>query len=203
MDYHFKNIQLIAAVSQNNAIGKNGRLPWLLPHDMAFFKHMTSHGVIIMGRKTFESIGKRTLPFRHTVVVSSSSFEEQAYLSHAYSLEHALEDFRYFGKVFVVGGQALYSEALALASTVWITRVPLEIEDATAFFPQLPAEFECEERFTLKSDGAKGYVLGPVEDTAIVRDSALPLAPTQPLLLEKFVVPSRLTHNLKTPVWEE
>lgn len=201
MDYIFKNIQLIAAVSQNNAIGKNGRLPWLLPHDMAFFKHMTSHGVIIMGRKTFESIGRRTLPNRHTVVVSSSSFEERANLSHAYSLEQALEDCRHIEKIFVVGGQALYTEALALASTVWLTRVPVQVEEATAFFPALPGEFVCDSRFLLSAKGEKDFSLQPFESLPEV--PAGPLRKDQSVLLEKFVVPSRTVINTKAPFWEE
>lgn len=131
-------IAIIAAVSENNVIGKDSKLPWRLPADMKYFKTMTRGNVVVMGRKTFQSLGK-PLPDRVNIVITrQKSFKEQGVLT-ASSLQQALNTARQFeGKdIFIIGGGEIYRQSLDICDRIYLTRIH-EHFNGDAFFPELP-----------------------------------------------------------------
>ena len=129
----------IAAVARNRGIGLANKLPWRLPEDFAFFKATTMGQILLMGRKTYESIG-RPLPGRTTVVLSRSGFSAPGVIT-AGSWEEAAQVEP--GKtLFLAGGAALYAEALPWCSELILTHVPLE-PAADAFFPDWSGLFDA------------------------------------------------------------
>jgi len=138
-------LSLIAATANNNAIGRNNELPWHLPQDLKYFKSATLGKPVIMGRKTFESIGK-PLPGRTNIVVTRQKDWKFSGVLVAQSLDEALaiaEQFRneqnsLAEEVMVIGGAEIYRHALALADRVYLTRIAADVEGADAYFPQLP-----------------------------------------------------------------
>ena len=128
---------IIVALDKNNAIGAGGSLPWGhdLPADLAYFKKMTKGTSVIMGRKTFESIGK-PLPDRENIIVTSSPTGMSGALS-AISLESAYELARY--PIFVIGGGQLYSAAINDMDTLYVTEVDATFDGADAYFPDIDA----------------------------------------------------------------
>lgn len=132
------NYSMIAAVSTNNVIGKNGQLPWHLKTDLQRFKKLTENHVIIMGRKCFESIGK-PLPNRTNVVVSSNTDLEIPGCIVKPSLQYAADyaNSRYDSTPFIIGGGTLYRQAINLVNVLYLTRVHTIIEDGDVFFPEL------------------------------------------------------------------
>lgn len=132
-------ISIIAAVASNYAIGKNNDLLWSLPADLAHFKKHTTGCPIIMGRKTFESIG-RPLPNRRNIIVSRQEDYQVAGCEVYPSLEEALRvaslDLTTHDELFIIGGGQLYREAMPLAQMLYITWVHTE-PDADTFFPEI------------------------------------------------------------------
>lgn len=130
----------IAAVAQNQGIGLNGAIPWHIPGDLASFKRKTTSHAIIMGRKTWESIGRRRLPLRTNIVVSSSPDlrEQGAFDLQVASLGDAIAAAGAAGhaEAWVIGGARLYEEAIPLLDGMFITSVDLAPE-CDAFFPAL------------------------------------------------------------------
>lgn len=140
-------ISMIAAVAENGVIGAGNALPWRLPSDFAFFKQTTMGKPVIMGRKTFESIGK-ALPGRVNIVVSRQPGYQPEGVLVIDSLDAALEHGRAIAaadgadEVMVVGGAAIYKAAMPQAQRLYITHVALDIE-GDAHFPKIdPAEWE-------------------------------------------------------------
>ena len=135
-------ISLIAAMSENRVIGRDNKLPWHLPEDLQHFKGLTLGHPIVMGRKTFESIG-RVLPGRTNVILSRSPGVSVAGARVYRSLDDALDALkRELGakaEIFVVGGAEVYRQALPLADRVYLTVVRGEI-GGDAFFPELSAK---------------------------------------------------------------
>jgi len=133
-----KPFKAIAAMSLNRVIGAGNKIPWHLPEDFQWFKKMTTGHVIVMGRKTFESIGK-PLPNRDTVVLSRSDFQHPG-VKTARSLEElpALAAER---EVFICGGAEVYAQALPLCSDLYLTLVKRHVEGDT-FFPPFEDRFE-------------------------------------------------------------
>lgn len=136
------DIQLVAAVDQKGALGKNGTMAWYVPQELRHFKALTMGGVIIMGRVTFESIG-RPLPGRISIVVSSKSSLAPATHIDTYwveSIEAALalaqRDWPE-RKVWIGGGASVYEQMLEKASAVHLSFMPFAIEGADVFFPPL------------------------------------------------------------------
>lgn len=129
-------ISLIAALSENRVIGKDNKLPWHLPEDLRHFKEVTSGHPVIMGRKTFESIG-RLLPKRHNIVVSRDSSYVVEGATMAHSLEQALEIAKNYdqNEIFIIGGGQIFKQSLPLADRLYLTIVHTEIE-GDAFFPE-------------------------------------------------------------------
>ena len=128
----------IAAMAENRAIGRQNQIPWRSSEDFKWFKATTTGHVLIMGRKTFESIG-RPLPNRTTIVVSRSPFQKEGVL-WADSIEQALS-LAGEQKVFICGGAQIYQEMLPLCSDIYLTVMKLKVEDADAFFPAFEDSF--------------------------------------------------------------
>ncbi len=130
-------ISLVVAVSENGVIGKCGGIPWHLPDDQAFFKRLTSGHCVLMGRGTFESIG-RPLPRRSNIVISRNPEYERADAIVVRDLDAALASARSQGEeeAFVVGGAVIYELALPRADRLYLTRVHADVP-GDVFFPDI------------------------------------------------------------------
>ncbi len=131
-------IALIAAISENNCIGKSGTLPWYIPEDLKRFKEITTGHTVLMGRKTWESIPEkfRPLPNRKNIVITRNTaypVPEGVVLHH--SVEEALKHEQ--GDIMVIGGAEIYAQSIDRADTLYITHIRTFIEDGTAFFPTI------------------------------------------------------------------
>lgn len=133
-------IILIAAMAQNRVIGKDGDMPWHLPPDLKRFKTVTSGNTVIMGRKTFEAVG-RPLPNRRNIVISRASGQSAA-VEWAHSLDDALSMAAAEDQVFVIGGGQIYAAALPQADALDLCEIDLSVE-GDAHFPAFSIdEFE-------------------------------------------------------------
>ncbi len=148
-------IALIVAIADNvvegrgHPIGYQGTIPWCIPEDMKRFKALTTGHPIIMGRKTYDSIDRRTLPKRVSIILSKTETFNGPYLKTARSLDEALDiaatpSFAILGidpeAIYITGGEQIYREALPLAHRLDITHVHKRIEIADTYFPQLNNE---------------------------------------------------------------
>jgi dihydrofolate reductase len=137
-------LSLIVATANNNVIGRNNELPWHLPQDLKYFKSVTLGKPIIMGRKTFESIGK-PLPGRTNIVVTRQKNWNFAGVLVAKSIEEALEIGQQFrteqngltDEIMVIGGAEIYRHALVLADRVYLTKIDAKVDGGDAHFPEL------------------------------------------------------------------
>lgn len=152
-------INIIVARSRNGVIGKDGKLPWYLPEDLKFFKEKTISFPVIMGRKTWESIGKPLKGRQNVVLTRNPSYQVNNAIKVS-SLEEALTLFT--GDIFIIGGATLYKQALPLANKVWITEIDKDFEGNAVFDKldekewkliweekhqsSLPFKFQCFER---------------------------------------------------------
>ena len=133
----------IAAMSLNRVIGNGNKIPWHLPEDFKWFKHVTMGHVLVMGRKTFESIGK-PLPGRETIVLTRGAWSHPG-VKTAAGLEQlplTNDDRRV---VFIAGGAEIYRQALPLCDELLMTLVKREVE-GDAFFPPFEDQFELVEK---------------------------------------------------------
>jgi len=149
---------LIVAMDEKGGIGKAGKLPWHLSADLKRFRELTMGHHIIVGRKTFESIGK-PLPGRQTIIVThNSSYKpEDCLVAGSVQAAIALARERGEGEVFVIGGAEVYAQALAAADRVYLTQVHAEV-DADTFFPALlHDEWVEKERFDHPADDRNQY----------------------------------------------
>lgn len=130
-------IALIAAQAENRVIGLDNKMPWHLPEDLQYFKKITLGKPVIMGRKTFESIG-RPLPGRTNIVVTRQSDWRAEGVVTAPSLEQALSlaEQESPDELMVIGGAQIYAEALPLAQRIYLTQIHKEVE-GDAWFPAL------------------------------------------------------------------
>ena len=165
MSYAHTEVAQIAAISSNRCIGKDNALPWHISADLQHFKKMTTkqndgaiQGIVIMGRKTFESMGSKPLPKRVSFIISTQlDYAEQkglvgknnAYVVHnlddaltqAASLAHGA----HLDTIWVIGGERVFKEAMMYTDRIELTHVHTEIADGEAFYPELPSEFEVAE----------------------------------------------------------
>ena len=134
-----KPFKAIAAMSLNRVIGAGNQIPWHLPDDFKWFKAMTTGQIIVMGRKTFESIGQ-PLPNRETVVLSRSQFQFPGVrtISDLSQLDLAKEP----RQVFICGGAQIYEQALPLCAELYLTLVKREITGGDTFFPPFEDRFK-------------------------------------------------------------
>ncbi len=133
-------VSLIAALAENRVVGRNNQLPWHLPEDLKYFKRMTSGKAIIMGRKTYESIGK-PLPNRTNIVISRNPDFTAEGIKVVSNLKEAIafaEDVNFVNamdEVMIIGGAMIYEAALPLADRLYLTHVHANVE-GDAYFPE-------------------------------------------------------------------
>ncbi|QQS32067.1 MAG: dihydrofolate reductase [Acidobacteriota bacterium] len=127
----------IVAISKNFAIGRGGKLPWHYSADLKFFKETTMGGAVVMGSRTWESIG-RPLPGRFNVVLSRSGrVETPPQVMRLRSIEEVIELAKYLNRdVFIIGGAATYAEFADVIDRWIVTEIPETIEDADTFMPR-------------------------------------------------------------------
>jgi dihydrofolate reductase len=128
-------ISVIAAVSENGVIGREGKLPWYIPEDLKHFKKLTSGNVVIMGRKTYESIGK-PLPNRINIVITRDKNKIIDGCITVNSIEEAIKKAGNDKQIFIIGGGEIYKKSLNFANKVYLTKVHQVIEGDT-YFPTL------------------------------------------------------------------
>lgn len=151
------SVSLIVAASENDVIGRDGDMPWRLSADLVRFKRLTMGNTIVMGRKTYESIG-RLLPGRQTVIVTRQADYAVEGAIVVADIADAIKTPSAGGELFVVGGGEIYAQALDLAERIYFTRVHAVIEDGDAFFPQLdPLQWERTEATEVPADEKNDY----------------------------------------------
>lgn len=129
------NISIIVAVSKNNAIGKNNQLLWHLPNDMKFFKQTTWAMPVVMGRKTFESIGNKALNGRLNIVITKQKGLEVDGIVVVNSIDDAIfvAQQHNYKELFIIGGGEIYKQAIAIANKIYLTNVDTIIDGDTFF----------------------------------------------------------------------
>lgn len=155
-------LSLIVAMAENHVIGRNNQLPWYLPQDLKYFKAVTMGKPIIMGRKTYESIGK-PLPGRPNIVVSRNADWQAEGISVKHSLEQALAygesllEINGGEELMLIGGAQLYQAALPMAQRLYLTRVHAEVE-GDAYFPEFEqSQWQEVGREDFQADGPNPY----------------------------------------------
>lgn len=133
----FPKVTFIVAASENNAIGKGNQMPWHLPNDFKYFKAKTMDHTIVMGRKTFDSIGK-ALPGRRNIIITRQNDFKAEDVDVANSIQDVLNYCRDEREIFIIGGAEIFKQSFPLADEILLTRVHTQIEGADAFFPDLP-----------------------------------------------------------------
>ena len=128
-------LSAVVAAAENNAIGKDNQLLWHLPNDLRFFKRTTTGHTVVMGRKTYESVGK-PLPNRRNIIITRQAGYTAPGAEVVNSLAAALERCADEEEVFIVGGAEIYRQALPLLDRIYLTRVHAQPEGDT-FFPEL------------------------------------------------------------------
>ena len=157
-----KNV--IVAIADNYAIGKDNALLWHISEDLRFLKRKTLGWPVIMGRKTFESIG-RALPGRVNIVISRGfSTGEEVEIAGSLEEAFAIAESTNLEKCFVMGGGQIYAQALESADRLVVTHVHVVIEDADTFFPPIdPQKWTVEGSSELMTDESTGYTFEFVE----------------------------------------
>jgi dihydrofolate reductase len=146
-----KPFKAIAAMSENRVIGHENKIPWRLPEDFKWFKKMTVGQVVVMGRKTFQSIGK-PLPDRATIVLSRSGFAHPGVRVFSSLDQLDPDDPLLAGRqIFICGGAQLYARALPFCSDLYLTLVKRAVE-GDAFFPSFEQSFELFEEILDRPD---------------------------------------------------
>ncbi|MBR2436631.1 MAG: dihydrofolate reductase [Alistipes sp.] len=125
-------VSIIVAIAQNGTIGDKNSLLWHIKEDMRFFRTTTSGHAVVMGRKTFESLGSRPLPKRTNIVITRADRAFEGALT-AHSLEEAIRLAEGDEEIFIIGGAQIYREALRVADRMYITRVMHDYEGDTSF----------------------------------------------------------------------
>ena len=125
-------VSIIVAVAQNGVIGDKNALLWHIKEDMRFFRTTTSGHAVVMGRKTFESLGSKPLPKRTNIVITRQDIDFDGTLT-AHSLSEAIELAGDDSEIFIIGGAQIYAEALKCADRIYLTRVERDYEGDTSF----------------------------------------------------------------------
>ncbi len=128
-------ISLVAAVSRNGVIGIRNSLPWHLPADLRFFKQLTLGHAIVMGRKTFDSIG-RPLPGRTNIVISRGTYQAPQGVEAVNSIDAAIALCEEQSEVFFIGGGEIFQQAMGVAQRLYLTEIDIDIPDGDAWFPE-------------------------------------------------------------------
>lgn len=152
-------ISIIVAVSENGAIGKNNELLWRLSEDLKIFKRRTSGHAIIMGRKTFDSIGK-PLPNRLNIVISRNTDLKIDGSEIAYSLEKAIQIAKNKSEkdeIFIIGGEKIYNLSVNLVNKIYLTKVKTKIEGDAFFDISLFEKWKIVSKIDFKKDDKNEY----------------------------------------------
>lgn len=192
MSYAHTEVAQIAAISSNRCIGKDNELPWHISADLQHFKAMTTRqengdssnsnqnnsqnrinervqGIVIMGRKTFESMGSKILPKRFNFIITTQLDyaekkglvdNENAYVVHnlddaltqAASLAHGA----HLQTMWIIGGEKVFKDAMMFTDRIELTHVDTEISDGDAFFPELASDFVAAKKSETKHDEKSG-----------------------------------------------
>lgn len=153
-------MNLIVAISENNAIGKSGDLLCHLPNDLKYFKQLTTDATVVMGKNTFLSLPRRPLPNRRNIVLT----RDTAFAYENTEVAHSIEELRLMlheqENVFIIGGGKVYEQFLPIVDKLYITHIHHSWEDADTFFPAInPAVWQCisEERHDIDERHAYAY----------------------------------------------
>ncbi len=136
-------ISMIAAMANHRVIGKDNKMPWHLPSDLKFFKKTTLEKPVVMGRKTFESIG-RPLPKRHNIVMTTQADFHADGVTVVHDIAEAIKAAGEVPEVVVIGGGNIYQQFLPVADTLYLTYIDLETQ-GDAFFPDYQAHCQWQE----------------------------------------------------------
>jgi dihydrofolate reductase len=149
-------ISLIVAISKNRAIGKDNKLIWYIPEDLKRFRQITAGHVVIMGKKTFESIGK-PLPNRTNIIITRDKEYRQPGCIIAYSVDEALYKARGLEKqeIFIIGGGQIFEQTIHLADKLYLTIIDQEVANSDTFFPQYPQFTKITHQEQKEHDGLK------------------------------------------------
>ena len=131
-----KQLSIIVAIADNNAIGKDNQLLWHLSEDLKRFKQLTTHHTIVMGKKTFESLPIRPLPNRRSVVITDIVDEKIDGCVMAYSIEEAIQLCEEDKENFIIGGGSIYRQFMPIADKLYLTKVHKDFE-ADTFYPDI------------------------------------------------------------------
>jgi len=147
-------ISMIVARSRNHVIGRDNQMPWKISADLQFFKRVTMGHPVIMGRKTWESIG-RPLPGRRNIVVSRNASYQATGGELVGSLDDALKSLSEFPRVFVIGGEQLFTQAFPKADRLYITEIDMDVKGGDTFF-EVPNESDWKE--VERTPGSEGGI---------------------------------------------
>lgn len=139
----------IVAMAKNRVIGKDNKLPWHFPADLKHFKRRTTGSTVIMGRKTYESIG-RPLPNRENFVLSRTPQQDQEHVRFFTSYEEAVKNVK-TPDAYVIGGEELYRQTMNKVNGIYLTRIDVEVA-GDAFYPEIPDQFSEIAIESLQSD---------------------------------------------------
>ncbi|PFG45342.1 dihydrofolate reductase [Vibrio sp. ES.051] len=148
-------ISMIAAMADNRIIGKDNQMPWHLPADFAWFKRCTMGKPVVMGRKTYESIG-RPLPGRLNIVISRDETLKIEGVTTVTSIEQALEVAGDVEEVMIIGGGAIYAACLSMANKLYVTHIEAAIDGDTQF-PDWGDKFKETYSETYQADEKNAY----------------------------------------------
>ncbi len=152
-------LSLIVAMTQNRIIGKDNKMPWHLPADLAWFRQNTLGKPVIMGRKTFESIG-RALPKRPNIVLSRQNISHQEGVENLQwqpNFESAVSNLQDFSEIMLIGGGQLFEQYLPQADRLYLTIIQTELEGDT-FFPEINwDDWQIVEEQSYKKDEKNAY----------------------------------------------
>ena len=148
-------LSLIVAITKNNVIGKDNQMPWHLPADLAWFRKNTTGKPVIMGRKTFESIG-HPLPKRTNIVLSRTPYEHEGVIWKE-NFESAVDFVKKFDEIMLIGGGELFKQYLPKADKLYLTQIQADI-DGDTFFPEINwAEWNIEFEEYRQADADNSY----------------------------------------------
>ncbi|MGI8598128.1 MAG: dihydrofolate reductase [Chitinophagaceae bacterium] len=133
-------LSLLVAADENNVIGKDNKLPWHLPNDLKYFKNLTWGMPILMGRKTFDSIGK-ALPGRKSIVITRNKDWAHENVEVVLSIEEAISSAKAddINEIFVIGGAEIFSSSFDKADRIYLTRIHHQF-DGDVYFPELQVD---------------------------------------------------------------
>lgn len=148
------SIKLIAAIGKNRELGKDNSLMWNLPGDMRFFRTTTQGSAVIMGRKTYESIG-RPLPKRENIVISRNPELKIEGVKVVTSLDEAISAAN--GDAYIIGGASIYAAALPIADELVLTEIDMDYPGADVYFPEFDRELYTRREIANGEDGGVKY----------------------------------------------